>query len=47
MICQIAPTKDYDPEDEHWEFPPGSIVRAEEVRNADGAYFLAVDGAES
>jgi hypothetical protein len=23
------------------------FVRAEEVRNADGAYFLAVDGAES
>ena len=23
----LKPTANYDPNDEHWEFPPGSIVR--------------------
>ena len=26
-LYEVLPTCDYDPEDEHWEFPPGSIVR--------------------
>ena len=26
-VYQILATPDYDPEDEHWQFPPGSIVR--------------------
>jgi len=26
-IYRVLATPDYDPEDEHWEFPPGSIVR--------------------
>jgi hypothetical protein len=24
---RLLPTPDYDPQDEHWAFPPGSIVR--------------------
>ena len=24
---KVLPPTDYDPDDEHWEFPPGSIVR--------------------
>ena len=24
---EVLPTDDYDPEDEVWKFPPGSIVR--------------------
>jgi hypothetical protein len=28
---KILPTKDYDPEDEVWEFVPGSIVSAKKV----------------
>ncbi len=26
-IFKVLPTEDYDPEDEHWQFPPGKIVR--------------------
>jgi hypothetical protein len=39
---KLLPTGNYDPNDEHWEFVPGSIVRAKEVRNVDGTYLLAV-----
>jgi len=24
---EVLPTTDYDPDDELWEFPPGSVVR--------------------
>jgi len=41
-LFKLLPTEDYDPNDEHWEFVPGSIVRAKEVRNVDGTYLLAV-----
>ena len=27
MVFEILSTEDYDPEDEHWEFPPGKLVR--------------------
>ena len=36
-LFKLLPTKNYNPEDEHWEFPPGSIVCAKEVRKGDGA----------
>jgi hypothetical protein len=26
-VYRVLPTPDYDPDDEHWQFPPGSIVR--------------------
>ena len=26
-LYRLLQTSDYDPDDEHWEFPPGSIVR--------------------
>lgn len=26
-IFKVLPTQNYDPEDEHWEFTPGKIVR--------------------
>jgi hypothetical protein len=33
---KLQPTPDYDADDEHWEFPPGSIVRCrKEVWNGD------------
>lgn len=41
-LFKLLPTESYDPEDEHWEFPPGAIVRVKEVRNADRTYLLAV-----
>jgi hypothetical protein len=25
-LYRVLPTKDYDPNDEEWEFPPGSVV---------------------
>ena len=25
-VYRILPTRDYDPNDEEWEFPPGSVV---------------------
>jgi hypothetical protein len=28
-IFRVLPTENYDPEDETWEFPPGSIVQCE------------------
>jgi hypothetical protein len=31
MIFKVLPTDKYDPEDEHWEFPPGTIVRCEKL----------------
>lgn len=27
-LFQILPTSDYNPDNERWEFPPGSIVKA-------------------
>ncbi len=35
---------DYDPDDETWEFPPGSIVACETRRVRDGEIFAAVRG---
>ncbi len=33
-VYQILPTRDHDPDDEEWEFPPGSIVECVlETRN--------------
>jgi hypothetical protein len=41
-LFKLLPTKDYDAGDERWEFLPGSIVRAKEVRGDDRIYLLAV-----
>ena len=33
-VYRILPTSDYDPDDEQWEFPPGSVVECViETRN--------------
>ena len=35
-LYRLLPTPDYDPDDEHWEFPPGSVVRAyAEIRSGE------------
>jgi hypothetical protein len=26
-LFRVLPTPSYNPDDEHWEFPPGSVVR--------------------
>jgi len=41
-LFEILPTEGYDPEDETWEFPPGSVVRAELIEDVAGRYLLAV-----
>jgi hypothetical protein len=40
-IFIVLPTADYDPEDETWEFPPGSRVRCEKVERSEGSYLRA------
>jgi hypothetical protein len=41
-LFKLLPTHDYDPDDEHWEFPPGSVVRAVAMADAVKEYLLAV-----
>jgi hypothetical protein len=43
-LYELLPTPDYDPEDEKWEFPPGSIVRVEKRQGSVGEHLLAVAG---
>ncbi len=38
----VLATPDYNPEDEVWEFPPGSIVQCEKKLHKGQEYFLAV-----
>jgi hypothetical protein len=37
---RLLPTERYDPEDETWEFLPGSIVACERVKTDDGKWVL-------
>ena len=41
-LFKLLPTPNYDPTDEHWEFPPGSVVRAETMEYDGKKYLLAV-----
>lgn len=41
-LFEVLPTPDYDPEDEVWEFVPGSTVRIEQREDELGSYWLAV-----
>jgi hypothetical protein len=41
-LLRICATPNYAPDDEIWEFPPDSIVRAEKHRDASGEYRLAI-----
>jgi hypothetical protein len=40
-LFKLLPTDSYDPDDEHWEFVPGAIVRAKEVVDGDRIYLVA------
>ena len=40
---RVLPTANYDPTDEIWEFPPGSIVRTVKRRFEGKDYLLAVN----
>jgi hypothetical protein len=39
---RVLPTSHYDPTDEVWEFPPGSIVHCESFDDLQEPYLLAV-----
>jgi hypothetical protein len=41
-LFKLLPTKNYDPDDEHWEFPPGSVVRVKAVPGEHSERLLAV-----
>lgn len=41
-IYRLLPTVGYDPEDETWEFAPGSLVECEKQRLKVGDVLLAV-----
>jgi hypothetical protein len=40
-LFKLLPTDNYDPDDEHWEFLPGSTVRTKEVLDGDRIYLIA------
>ena len=42
-LFKILPTSNYDPEDEIWEFLPGTIVRCEKRNYRGDDYLLAVE----
>jgi len=41
-LFELLPTEDYDLDDKHWEFRPGSIVRGMETHRDGESYLLAV-----
>ena len=41
-LFKFLPTDEYDPNDEQWEFLPGSIVRVQGVRHPDAILLLDV-----
>jgi hypothetical protein len=45
-VYRLGPSEGYDPEDEHWEFPPGSTVRCE-ARMFDGSLVMVAIALES
>jgi hypothetical protein len=42
-LFKLMATPNYDPEDERWEFPPGSIVRGRAFQASAGEILLAVN----
>jgi archaellum component FlaF (FlaF/FlaG flagellin family) len=45
-VYRVLATPDYDPDDEHWQFPPGSIVRCV-IERRDGEDVLVAHEAVS
>ena len=41
-MYRLLPTSDYSPDDEEWEFRPGTVVRCERRADEKGEYMLAV-----
>jgi hypothetical protein len=45
-VYRLGTSEGYDPEDEHWEFPPGSTVRCE-ATTLDGSMVMVAVAGES
>lgn len=43
LIFEVLPTEDYSPEDEHWEFPPGKIVRCKKEIYGGNEIIVAIE----
>ncbi len=43
---ELLPTPDYDPEDEDWQFPPGTLVKGEFRETDKGLSLFAVEEIE-
>lgn len=43
-VVKLLPTENYDPEDEIWEFLPGSIVKVKPTKDYRGDPILLVHG---
>lgn len=41
-LFKILQPENYDPDDETWEFPPGSTLRSVKRNDDSGEYWLAV-----
>lgn len=41
-VYRLLPTQDYDPEDETWEFPPGSLVQLKSTEKGGVALPLVI-----
>jgi hypothetical protein len=41
-LFKVLPVSNYDPEDEKWEFPPGSVVKVKKTQGLFGEMLLAV-----
>jgi hypothetical protein len=39
---KLRSTEDYDPEDEHWEFLPGQVVKCKSMKLHGGERLVAV-----
>lgn len=44
--ARLLATDEYDPEDEDWEFKPGTVVRIERRLLSDGVVLVAVAAVE-
>jgi hypothetical protein len=41
-VFRLLPTTNYDPDDELWEFPPGTLVRCQTMQLSNGDTPVAV-----
>lgn len=46
QVYRLLATPDYDPDDEHWEFPPGSEVVCVKRKLDKGTVLVAVQKAD-